>query len=232
MFYVPLSIPECNPIPECWFAYKKRDVKLPISVELSRVGSDQGNTGLFNHQEFILKLLDVQAAELWNISECNYDQWDLKSISIINIGENFGRPGQLPAQPAQPSSSSASAPAAETDWSMFDAPSLVGGQGFKFVANMEDNGDGGIFFGDEDDLLGSDMEERSEDELLVAPADAPAAEPSVDQPASDAESVKSKASASHTQATDIDILAKTLGSRPLSTLIGNHSWCWEEIQRH
>ena len=228
MFYVPLSVPACNPIPECWFAFKKSDVKFPIGVEISRVGADQGNAGLFSHHEFILKLLDVQAADLWNISECNYDQWDLKSMSIINIGESFGRPGQVPAQRAEPSSSSASAPAEAMDWSLFDAPLLMGCQGGNVFADLEDTGAGGLFFGDEDDLF--DVEVDSDHELLVAPADAPAAEPSMDQPTSDVESVKSQASASHTKATDFDIVAKTLGSRPVSTLIGDRCCCWEEIE--
>lgn len=243
MFYIPLEM-GAAPVPECWFAYPKSAVKIPHSLKLQRVpgGIDCGGTGVYNHNEFILKLLSLQSANAWEIAECQYDQWSLCDISIIGIAERLGRPGQAAAEPPVPAASSCSGgevPQEEIDWSIFDAPSLLGGNIPAFFpdAGVADDGSGNTFFFDDEDEF-VEKEVDSDHELL---APDPLNIVKSKDPASDAESEKSAkthasaASASgKTMATDLDILKKALGSRPESLQSTNYGmatricfWTWQ-----
>ena len=228
MFYGPLAVPSNatspNPVPECWFAYAKSALKIPHQLEIHRapISSDCGNTGIWNNNEFILKVLDLAPATDWTISECHYDQWNLKSMSISGIAEVLGQPGQVPvAGRRAAASSSGSMPGPEeVDWSAFDASSLFAGP-LSCFPHMAD--DGNLFAGLDEDHVFEDVEVQSEHEFLLA-EDHAVDDPEPKEPAAEvdfeAESAKSEqsnasvASGMKTMATDTSLLQQTLGSRP------------------
>eukprot|EP00435_Cladocopium_sp_Y103_P067923 s157_g30.t1 len=225
MFYLPLEM-DAEPVPECWFAYRRSQAK---QLKLQRVpgGIDWGGCGMYNHHEFILKLLSVQPADAWEIAECTYNQCSLRDITITGIAERLGRPGQVPAQPAAApaSSSAAQSPQEEMDWSIFEDPALssrraAAGFSFPDMSGVPDvDGEANMFFAgeDEEDLfLDREVQSDFETETALAPH-----LESEKQPDSEAESAKSAGThgsaasgGMKTASTDTDLLKQVLGSRP------------------
>lgn len=235
IFYVPLAIPfsesSPDPVAECSFAYPVGRARIPLHMKLHPVPGrvDCGHTGIWNQNEFCLKLISLQPASSWNVAECTYNQWSFCGVSVTGIAENLGQPGQVLPTPAS-ASAPAGAEADQVDYSLFDdsflsrqgaassfmdmAMGMATGAGFEqpvFADNEEDDlsKDEDGFFLDPDILSDHEMLDSSE---LPKSDD--------DKPLHSSEPSKGSRE-THTTSTDTDLLRATLGTRCL----GNYVCC-------
>lgn len=229
LFFVPLTLPEKEPRPELFFSYKKSQVKLPYNLKLvCAPKTDVGQTGMWNHWEFLLRLLSLGDTHQFCLQELLFQQGGLSSYYVTGIAAELGRPGQVPAGPSRPS-----VPVfAAENWSAFDDP-LLADHGPPPMAGLVGEPHEPDDVNDDTGLHGLDM--LFEDEFALEldiqsdaennPDDAEDTRMHVRQPQhvpnDDAESPRSVRStgsrmSGHTKevSTDVDLLANVLGPRP------------------
>lgn len=236
LFFTPmLAVAENgNPLEtqaEAWFAHStSAGLQTPQRLAVHRVppGGDLGSSGLWNHNEFFVRLLALKPAARWQIADCRFEHISVQHVWMTGIAQNLGRPGEVPAADQPAASSTAEQPASsstatsDVDWSFFEAPMLTaaGPKGFN-PHDFLGGSDEGFFQEDEDELFDQDLNSDQEGEGVSHNPDVTAGP----KAGSDKEDVDAKSDSgmshasaashrSHTAATDHDLLQSILGSRP------------------